>query len=78
MNTTTLKIHSRALNDKYYGKLNLWGTITLKSSTEIYGQFEKQCRYDKRRKNYPAFPKSLNESIEQLKAMENDDIIQFQ
>jgi len=34
--------------------------------------------YDKRRKNYPAFPKSLNESIEQLKAMEDDDIIQFQ
>lgn len=34
--------------------------------------------YDKRRKNYPAFPKSLNKSIEQLKAMEDDDIIQFQ
>lgn len=33
--------------------------------------------YDKRRKNYPAFSKSLNESIEQLKAMEDDDIIKL-
>jgi len=31
--------------------------------------------YDKRRKNYPAFPKSR---IEQLKAMGVDDIIKFQ
>jgi len=38
----------------------------------------RKAMYDKRRKNYPAFPKSLNESIKQLKAIENDDIIQFQ
>lgn len=38
----------------------------------------RKAMYDKRRKNYPAFPKSLRESIEQLKAMEDDDIIQFQ
>jgi len=38
----------------------------------------RKAMYDKRRKNYPASPKSLNESIEQLKTMEDDDIIQFE
>ncbi|KAE9536589.1 hypothetical protein AGLY_006991 [Aphis glycines] len=37
----------------------------------------RKAMYDKRRQIYPAFPKSLIESIEQLKSMDNNDVLKF-
>jgi hypothetical protein len=37
----------------------------------------RKAMYDKRRQIYPAFPKSLIESIEQLKSMHNNDVLKF-
>ncbi|VVC31261.1 Hypothetical protein CINCED_3A003600, partial [Cinara cedri] len=36
---------------------------------------KKKAMYDKQRQIYPAFPKSLTESIEQLKSVENNDVL---
>lgn len=37
----------------------------------------RKAMYDKRRQIYPAFPKSLIESVEQLKSMDDNDVLKF-